>query len=166
MWFGFHKVDPYHDASGKFTSAGAEGGAIAHDVEKARLTAIDKIKNAPSIPAGENFVSNKEAGGPSNYETVRPPTITTKLLKDSPVKTIPLDKVNTVQGYLTRSKLVGMLEANDLQALQKNKPLVCEQDGVYYLLDGNHRVAAMRLLGKKEADFIVVQAREPKSRYK
>ncbi|GHU58877.1 hypothetical protein FACS1894133_4490 [Clostridia bacterium] len=47
--------------------------------------------------------------------------------------------------------------AENFDTAKLGMPVVSERDGHYYLLDGNHRVAAMRILEFTHAQFIVLE---------
>lgn len=125
-------------------------------------TAEHKVKNAPSLPMGADWISTKSAGLRLNSgrTTVRVPKMNKATMKASKVLTIPIDDIETLQGYLHRPKILSMLRNE--QGLTAEKPTVVEQDGKYYLVDGNHRVSTMKLLGKTSVEALVVPARAPK----
>lgn len=139
------KANPYHDAEGKFTSQ------------------KEAVNAAASLPLGKDFIRTKEMGLEHSTEEIRVPNITKKLLKESPTQSLKIASIKTGQGYLVRPKLLSMLDGSDAD-LRKEKIVVVEQGGKHYVVDGNHRLTALKLRGETEVDAIVIPARPPKAK--
>lgn len=73
------------------------------------------------------------------------------LLEDETIQTsyeddaiIDISKVQTLQPFVLQSGITNYRRFDT-----QDKPYVCELDGKYYLLDGNHRMARAKLDGQK-----------------
>lgn len=68
---------------------------------------------------------------------------------------IDIDKIQTLQPFVLRSGIINYQSFDGSE-----KPYVCELDGKYYLLDGNHRVAKAKLDGKKTVNVILSKRKQ------
>lgn len=68
---------------------------------------------------------------------------------------IDVDKIQTLQPFVLKSGITNYQSFDGSE-----KPYVCELDGKYYLLDGNHRVAKAKLDGKKTVNVILSKRRQ------
>lgn len=117
--------------------------------------AIKKVQGAPSLPLGDDFISNTAVTGikpPSKAVKIKAPS---KAQLKQPSQEVDIASIQTGQGYLSRSKLLGMLKEADVEKLKQNPVVIMEHEGQHYIVDGNHRLAALRLLGEKSLPAIV-----------
>jgi hypothetical protein len=68
---------------------------------------------------------------------------------------VDVDKIQTLQPFVLKSGITNYQSFDGSE-----KPYVCELDGKYYLLDGNHRVAKAKLDGKKTVNVILSKRRQ------
>lgn len=68
---------------------------------------------------------------------------------------IDVDKIQTLQPFVLKSGITNYQSFDGSE-----KPYVCELDGKYYLLDGNHRVAKAKLDGKKTVNVILSKRKQ------
>jgi len=115
-------------------------------LEHSLQSAVTRIKKLESLPAGEDFIRSRDVGLVVATKPVRIPNVTKKLLKEHPPEDVLLDEIQTCQGYILRSKLIKLLE----EGAEVRDPLVCvAQHEKLFLVDGNHRLAALKIAGKK-----------------
>lgn len=68
---------------------------------------------------------------------------------------IDVNKIQTLQPFVLKSGITNYQSFDGSE-----KPYVCELDGKYYLLDGNHRVAKAKLDGKKTVNVILSKRKQ------
>lgn len=68
---------------------------------------------------------------------------------------IDVDKLQTLQPFVLQSGITNYQSFDGSE-----KPYVCELNGKYYLLDGNHRVAKAKLDGKKTVNVILSKRKQ------
>jgi hypothetical protein len=117
------------------------------------------IDVAPLHPAGANFMFTADAGlKQAGFVTLRVPHITKKRLDAAPICEFDLAQLPTGQAYLVRETVKTRIDQG-VAALQARKLAVLRQDGVDYLLDGNHTASALILLGVTTITAKVIDAR-------
>lgn len=112
-----------------------------------KTDAMSAVHAAPDHPGmGKGFVSPKDLGIHLVGGSVRA-KVNAKILKNSPLRDFSISEVEVGQGYLSKEKLLNLIEHAD--DLNKNYLTVASKNGKNHLMDGNHRYAAMKLLGYK-----------------
>lgn len=123
--------------------------------DEAYSAEIERINALESLPAGKDFIRSRDVGLPMASISVKIPNITKKLLKQHPPEEVELSEIYTGQGYVLRSKLINLIHDGEIR-----DPLTClEYDGKLFLTDGNHRLAALKVFGKKTALAHVIPIR-------
>jgi hypothetical protein len=124
---------------------------------------LKKVNDSPIIQQGTSLISSQIGPIPVLSTTLRVP----EPLQFPPVPQhvwalprhrLRVDELKTVQPYLSRGKLNQIGRDKNFDWLRSLTVIIIEQDGVYYVWDGNHRVTALSIIGDKKISCVILKA--------
>lgn len=67
-----------------------------------------------------------------------------------------VDKLNTLQSFVNKRAIENLINPTSTHTYDTDTPVAVEYNGTYYLVDGNHRAVASKLLGTKKIRIRVI----------
>ena len=150
------KANPYHDERGRFTTNEkakfvSVGGVFDKQRAKAKPESESdlvgkKLDSLDTLPAGKDYVRSKDVGiKVAQNVPFKIPNVPDKMWAAKEPETIDPSKVETFQGYIMKSKVKALVK----EGIKDDPITVFRHKEKLYLVDGNHRVAASLLTGRK-----------------